>query len=319
MSSKKIQKDILNHDNKYILIGILTILVTLWSLLYLIPGLLSSLFNTILGNLILVSISLLLCFKNIYYGLISLVVFIILIRTITVASVNKEGFRWTKTQQQDFIVKQQTMNPGVVFDTNILQTQTTPDELEYFSKNGYWPWSERTKELYIDAANRNPITRQYPEDQMSQLQTIYNEKAILQVLSQQTKEGQFLINGVEIEETNNPMDLPSGWGDFPYTSGLMRKRRPIVKCNMKDTNNATLEKITPTGYEGILNSKTYKKTDVDLNDLEQLVPGFKFLKGKCNPCSNINKTTDYSCPFELDIKDAEPGVSNVWDYLWFNK
>ena len=57
MILQRVLKNILNEDNKYILIGIMTILVSLWSLFYLIPGTLSSLFNTILGNLILLLIS----------------------------------------------------------------------------------------------------------------------------------------------------------------------------------------------------------------------------------------------------------------------
>lgn len=323
MIPSKVVKNILNQDNKYILIGVLTILVSLWSLFYLIPGTLSALFNTFLGNLILLLISLLLCFRNIYYGIISLVIFIIIIRMITMSNGGvsnvREGFQWNKTEERDFIVKQQTMNPGIIFDTEILKNQITEEEMKYFNENGYWPWSERTKELYISAANRNPITRQYPENQIGELQSTYNEKAILQILSQQTKEGNFLINGVEIEVDNNPMDLPSGWGDYPYNSGLMTKRRPVIKCNMTDSKNAKLEKITPTGTEGILNSKTYEKTDIDLNTLEELIPGFKFLKRVCNPCSNINKIPDYSCPFELNIKNTDYGVSDVWDYLWFQK
>lgn len=320
MIPQKVLNNILNQDNKYILIGIITILVSLWTLFYLIPGALSALFNTFLGNLILLGISLLLCFKNPYYGVISLVIFIILIRMITISNgTTKEGFDWQKNQERDFVIKQQTMNPGIVFDMEILKNQINQEEMDYFNKNGYWPWSEKTKELYISAANKNPIIRQYPENQMIQLQTIYNETAILQILSQQTKEGQFLLNGVEIEVDNNPMDLPSGWGIFPYTSGLMSKRRPVIKCNMTDSKNAKLEKITPTGTEGIFNSKTYENTDVDLSTLEELIPGFKFLKGTCNPCSNINKIPDYSCPFELNIKNTDYGVSDVWDYLWFQK
>ena len=238
---------------------------------------------------------------------------------ITMSNERKEGFSWDKKEERDFIIKQQTMNPGIVFDTEILKTQINEYDMNYFNEHGYWPWSERTKEIYASAANRNPITRQYPNNQMTYLQSIYNEQAILRILSQQTKEGQFLLNGVEIEVENNPMSLPSGWGNFPHTSGLMRENRPIIKCNMKDSKNSVLEKITPTGLEGIFDSKTYEKTDVDLNNLEELIPGFKFLNGKCNPCSNVNKIPDYSCPFELNIKGVETGVSDVWDYLWFNK
>ena len=46
-------KKILNEDNKTILIGLLSILIIFWVILYIIPGFLISLFNTFLGNIIL--------------------------------------------------------------------------------------------------------------------------------------------------------------------------------------------------------------------------------------------------------------------------
>jgi hypothetical protein len=49
------------------------------------------------------------------------------------------------------------------------------------------------------------------------------------------------------------------------------------------------------------------------------VPGFKFLKDPCNPCLALNDPANYSCPFKLDIKDTEEGVSPVWSYLWRTK
>jgi len=52
-------KTLINDENRTKIIGLLTILVVLWLILYFIPELLTSLFNTLLGNLILLTMSIL--------------------------------------------------------------------------------------------------------------------------------------------------------------------------------------------------------------------------------------------------------------------
>ena len=104
--------------------------------------------------------------------------------------------------------------------------------------------------------------------------TIYNEVAILRILSYQTKEGQFLLNGVLIQDpSGNPMeDLPSGFGNFPYKSGLLEnKSNDIIKCNMKNPNGATLERIKYTGKGGIYGEQTSTITPVNYNNLENII------------------------------------------------
>ena len=66
--SKKIQY-ITSEENKTILIGLLTILIGIWLVTYLIPSFFVSLFNTILGNIILFVIVILVGINNYKYGL----------------------------------------------------------------------------------------------------------------------------------------------------------------------------------------------------------------------------------------------------------
>jgi hypothetical protein len=63
-------KKLINDDNRIELIGLLTILVLLWLILYFIPELIHSIFNTFLGNLILVTITLLIMMYDVRYGII---------------------------------------------------------------------------------------------------------------------------------------------------------------------------------------------------------------------------------------------------------
>lgn len=303
--------------NKEFLMGLFTILLLFWSLFYLIPGLLILIFNSFLGILLILLATLIISLQNLKMGIIFGVISLILMRMTSMIITKKEGFTWREEDRMNYIAIQQTKNPGIVFDTKIMENQITQKELDYYFNNGKWPWSKKTEELYADAVNNNPIIRQYSKDSIETTKSIYNESAILQILAQQSKEGQFLINGIEIEleKKNDPNE---GWGDYAYNSGQLKHERPVIKCSMDDKNNV-LQQITPTGRDPVLGSETSKTSIVDINYLEKIIPGFKYLKGVCNPCSNINSLPQYNCPFELKIKDNEGPVSSIWKYLWFKK
>ena len=96
-------KKIFNEENRTKVIGFLTILILLWLILYLIPDIMSSLFNTFLGNLILFTIVALISLYNIKYGIISSLIIIILYRF---SHMNKEGFSWTPNSTQNFLLIQ---------------------------------------------------------------------------------------------------------------------------------------------------------------------------------------------------------------------
>lgn len=326
--------------NELLLIGIISILLSTWILLYLIPNIFVDLFNTILGKAILILIVMLVSFKNLHYGMILLVIFVILYRFMTLsvyANTNttnlsnktREGFTWNQSSTDKFLEIQNLINPEIVFNTPEIQRQATQEEVDYFNKYKKWPWREEVKELYKEALGKNPYVRTNLEDAVNTVSSIYNENAILQMLSWQTKEGQFLLNGVTVNtgEKNPYEDLPSGWGDYAYKSGQITKKNDIIKCgyknnkdnnssNINNSNKITLQRIKHMGNEGILNSSVQKLEPVDYHDLEKLIPGFSFLKEPCDPCEALNNPPKYKCSFELNIKDTEKGVSPVWKYLW---
>lgn len=311
-------KNLINDENKTRLIGILSILLVLWVVLYLIPELFTSLFNSILGNLILLTISLLTLMYDVKYGISVSIIFIILYRFSQLSS-SKEGFLWDKVSTQDFLKIQNTINPEKIFDVNLIQeTQASQEELNYFIKHGMWPWSQHTIKLYEEAQNKNPYIRTFSKDSINYTRTVYNEAAILRLLSYQTKEGQFLLNGVLVRDKPNKYEeLPNGYGDFAYKSGLLENRMDdIIKCNMENINGAKLERTTYTGKGSIYGEQTSKVLPVDYNDLESIIPGFSFLNGTCNPCGAINEKPDYSCPFKLQVKNDPLSISNVWKTLW---
>ena len=127
-------KKLFNNDNKTKLIGLLTILVLLWLILYLIPGLFISLFNTLLGNFILLLTTILLLSYNLKYGLGLALILVILFRFFQLSR-EKEGFTWNKSSENDFLLIEDTINRNIVFDVNIIKNQASQDELNYFNTN----------------------------------------------------------------------------------------------------------------------------------------------------------------------------------------
>jgi hypothetical protein len=236
--------------------------------------------------------------------------FLILIILFRFSTLVKTTESFTDQSLQDFLLIQNTINRQKIFDTDILQTQATQEELDYFNSHGMWPWSQSTSDLYISSTNKNPYIRTYSKDAIGYARKIYNEKAILELLSNQTNEGLFKINGVQVEGTkpNIKEQLPNGFGSFPYTSGLMEDRRKdVIKCNL---DTGLPERISFQGRGGIFGEQLTEVSPVDYNDLPELVPGFSFLSTPCNPCSSVNDGKSLSdskskCKFKLNVKPTK--------------
>lgn len=328
-----------NDANKTKAIGLLTILIAFWLVFYFIPEIFVSLFHTILGNLILIVSVLLIYMSNRVYGLIVGLILLVLFRFSQLSNqkqrehfslnVNgtfeidddtlQNGANLTADSKLNFLKIQDTINKQKVFDMNVIEKQVTQEELDYFNKHGKWPWSRRVIHLYKESVKNNPFIRTEPEQAANYARTIYNQAAILRLLSYQTKEGDFLLNGVLVKDPsgNSAEDLPSGFGEFGYSSRLIGNRSyDVIKCNLKDDSNPKLERIRYTGKGGIFGEQTEKVSDVSYNELEKIVPGFKFLSSPCNPCKAMSATPDYSCPFRLKVKNKSPFISSVWQYLW---
>lgn len=312
MNINKLMNSLSRKDNKTRIIGLLSILIFLWIMMYFIPELLISLLDTFLGNIILLLIILLVGLNDYKYG-VGLFAIIVVIHRYCVLS-RREKF--TQQSHDDFISIQRTINPQSIFDMDKLKDQVSQDELDYFNENGEWPWSQETELFYMQAISKNPYIRTSPKDSVGYVKKIYNENAILQILSQQTKEGQFLLSGILVKDPNGNSNetLPSGFGEFGYTSGLKEDLSDdVIKCNM-DTYE--LERTTYTGRDGINNAQTSITNKVDYTDLENIIPGFKFVNEKCNPCLALKSPPDYSCPFELKLKGKPSTISPIWKSLW---
>ena len=303
---KKKMEKINTKKHEHFLVVTLIVVIILWIILYIIPETFASLFNTILGKIILLLIVVLLSFKNGMYGV---VVALIIISFYRYSHFMKEGFVWSSKNLLNFLELENTINRGIVFDTNIAQQQASEKEVEYFIKHQKWPWNKEVEKLYKEAVRQNPFIRTSERDSLNYARSIYNQNAILQILALQTNEGTLLVDGVEKYVPNNQVEPP-----YAYNSGLISKYNSIIKCNMNNPDNAIMEQKTMPPL-GSLNSPTI--TQLDYNDLENKIPGFKFIKQPCNPCQALNVNPSYNCPFSLKTKNNTTGrISDVWKYLW---
>jgi hypothetical protein len=204
-------KNLFNEDNKTMLIGLLSILIILWIILYIIPEFLISLFNTILGNLILLLSLILVSAQDIKFGIALAIILVILYRF----SHLKEGFTWSEESGKQFIELQNSINPNVVFDIKEIKKQASQEEVDYFLKNARWPWSKGVEDLYKELLDKNTYVRLNPEDAVNDVKTRYNQSIITQILSDQLDA---LQNNLDKRTIINDRD---GLGSYPFTYGLI--------------------------------------------------------------------------------------------------
>jgi len=309
-------KKYITKENKNMLLGLLSILILFWLILYFIPSLFISLFHTILGNIILFLSVIMVGITNYKYGIILAIILIVLSRFSYLSE--KEGFQWSEEKTEDFLRIQKTINTDRIFDVEEIQNQASPKEVDYFIKHNMWPWSKDVMDLYESYVLKNVFIQNEPKDSINHARRIYNENAILQILSEQSKEGQFLLNGIEVNSNKNMM--PNGVGTFGYSSGLVTNMyNPVYKCGEnKKTGTPEMKRFQYIGDDKMLGQHTTKIQDVDVSNLEEMIPGFKFVNGPCDPCSALNYDSNqrYNCPFELKIKKNQGPISAIWDYLW---
>ena len=186
------------------------------------------------------------------------------------------------------------------FDLDVIQQQATAKEVETLLKTGKWPWSPNVITLYKNAIAQNTIINNEPGSSLLTVQSVYNQRAIVELLAWNTKEGTFLLNGSIIKPT----------------SGMPDNINNLVRCGKnKETGKITMQKVEYTGYNGVNGSIVSKVTPIANADIPKQVTGFKFLKSECNPCSALDDPANYSCPFSLDLGNGTE-VSEVWQQLW---
>jgi hypothetical protein len=289
-------------NNSTMLLGLLSLLVGFWLLFYIIPSLLFSLFHTFLGNLILLLLLILVGSQNAPLALLLGMCVIIFYRF----SLLKEGF--TEDSTNHFLRLQQTVNPQLVYDMSNLAQQVNQSDLDNYLQDGTWKWSEDVQDLYRESVKKNPYVRSNVElGDIEDASKIYNEKVMMDILALQNKEGQLLASGMTVLGVDKVER--DGLGSYSMSSGLQpfNVGDSVIKCD----GSQGMEQVKYVGQESTFATPLYEKSILKNEELEKVIPGFKFTSGVCNPCSGLDG--DYSCPFTVD---SFGGTSNVWKYLW---
>lgn len=263
-------------------------------LIYLIPFQINKLFTSFYGVLFLLFLIFII---NIYNPSISFgfLMILIIISISIYLSDKKEGFDniWSPELIKKFLNYQNLHNPNYIYDVNIIQKQVSPQEVEKYFKTGHWSWNPEIEEIYLQMINTNGNISFDPSSAIEKAKRIYNEKAITELLSWNTKEGQFIINGAIIGHNEN---LPQNINN-------------LLQCNKDGNMVKVIKEPTPMQPQYMIENKTI----VEPKEIPSLLTGFKFLEEPCNPC--FKDGPNYNCKFSLDIGD-QGTISPIWAYLW---
>ena len=284
--------------NNTIYISIISILIVFAVILYIKPNIFIFLFHTFLGIFILFCGIFLIGKFDIKLAIGIGFIFIIIYLSSIIGV--KEGFTaWPQQTIDDFLAFEKTRNPNFQYDVNIIQQQATVDEVNELLKNGKWKWSDEVKQLFMNAMMGNLLVSVDSGQSLADAQMIYNENAIKQIISLNSKEGTFLLNGVIIG----------------HTKGLPKNINNTIQCGMDASGNTIMQKKIYNGYNGIYGNLDYSTTPINNSDIPKEISGFSFLKGECNPCVALNSPPDYSCPFSINTGNGSE-VSDIWKNLW---
>lgn len=315
-------------DKNNLFIAVISVLCLMAIIVYTFPNLVFFLFQYFLGNLILIAF--LVGFGRQFgwrwasgIG----ILFLIMYLTLTVrqrmewggSADNQEytlgfwkvpvveGFKWSDKEKDDFLAFEKTMNPSFTFNMDIVQEQASPEELEELLKTGKWPWSKETIDMYKIAVMKSNTIKMQPDVAVNYARSIYNETAVKQLLSWNTKEGTFLLNGANI---GHPKDMPDNINNV-IRCGVSKDKKGPNKENGKDV----MQKVEYIGYSSINGDKIRRVTDVADADIPSVLTGFEFVNGPCNPCVALENPPNYSCPFSLDVGSGGD-ISSIWMDLW---
>ena len=217
----------------------------------------------------------------------------------------KEGFvsdmGWPNDLVQRFITYQRTVNLNDhQFDLDILQKQATPEEAEHLLSTGFWPWPDDLQYEYLDKVWQTPIIKIAPSFALDYAMKLYNKNAARELLAWNTKEGQFLLYGANIGNTE----------------GMPKDVNNSIKCVPDKNNNSfSIKKIVYKDMNLWNGYMEYETQDLKPEDISEEMNGFSFIGSPCDPCVALNSPGNFSCPFKLNVK-GDDSISWSWKSLW---
>ena len=103
---------------------------------------------------------------------------------------------------------------------------------------------------------------------------------------------------------------------WPILIPMPQDIQNIAKCKIGNDGKSYMVKKIYDGLSGpVFQQYKYKYNKINNDELEDTIPGFKFVNGVCNPCSVLDDSPNYNCPFTLN-KNGDSSISSVWKILW---
>ena len=124
------------------------------------------------------------------------------------------------------------------------------------------------------------------------------------MLAFDTPEGEFILQDTPINEKQNEIRaFNKGMGTFGFSSGLLNpESNRIVGCRKLEGDKTSEPYLmVPNKRRGEYSQVLPKYKRLDYAQLPELVDGFTFQNGACNPCTMLNQPPDYSCRFKVNL------------------
>ncbi len=249
-----------------------------------------------------------------YYKIISIILILLVLLFLLshfYLSIIVESFTnnnsWSDNLKQRFLAYQKTMNKNDHnFNLDILQKQVNSKEVENYLQSGYWNWPDSLiKDFLIDIGN-NKMIKYEPGVALNYSMRLYNQQAISNILAWNTKEGKLLLYGIDLGATDEDR--------FYYHRDSLPHNS--IKCATDSNGNSYMEKTEFNGIDKLSGYPIEKKTRLNPVNLTNQIPGFSFVKDKCDPCVALDG--NYSCPFNINTNSNKnnEGISSIWRKLW---
>ena len=344
-----IKNKIFTQNNLYLITGLLTIFIALWTILYAIPSLFITIFNTILGNLILVLIIILSAKFNVVLSIGLAITFLIIYQFSHMSSSLKEGFGlpsltsassaslisttadkyanlaplpadniWSKATADAFTAKLKSLYPTVIttdaqMAENIsrMQKNASDAEASAFASTGLWPWDD-----FIMQGVTQVFTDAFTNDPNNKDKTDADKQ---EFVTNKIKQYQGMLPNRSVFAAMGPQfdsvkSTPQGQllADLQSPNGYDAGNKTFINCM-----GTTLMLYKPsaagerTQYTMSADSapQQYPGVETNYSILPKLISGFKFVNDSCNICDSSKP-----CAFSMNGT-----ISSPWDIYWGTK
>jgi len=337
-------KNVFNQNNVYLIAGLLTVFLAIWTVMYLIPSVFIAIFNTLLGNVILILLVLLTGKYNVTAAIIMAIVFVVFYQFSHL--IKREGFSigsldsssitsavsstmssqyanlaplpldnlWSQDTTDAYKTKYKELNPNAT-DQNINDTIVTyqkiasDDEAKSFSSTGVWPWDDfilqGVKSVLLTQMKALPINKDKSDDDIQ----ASVDKLVASLHQNMPNRQMFYSSGFNfspVSDTQQGKLFKQLKSDDGYSLGSDK----YLKCDAFGALNLIQPSSAGPRTQYSMNADSepeqYPGIDTHYSLLETLIPGFKFVSNSCNIC-DISK----ACAFSMNGSIPAP-----WDIVW---